>query len=111
MIGLDINTSAANAFYREIRKFSDRTKQSDIAVFYQVKIDETWDPTLVAERVYGNRNEFLVIMAAAGLDRVDKPLTQRLLKLPNEVQLQEIKRRTGFESLPELREDNQPVWV
>lgn len=65
---------------------------------YQTLPDERWDLTLVSQRVYGNRNEFLAVMAAAGLDRFDQELTERELVLPNAQRLEIIKQDTGFTS-------------
>lgn len=107
----DIQTTAAKSFYREVRLFAERTKPWQTAIFYSVLPDEAWDITLVSERVYGRRDEFLTIMAAAGLDMVDQELTQRQLVLPTEAQLYNLKRKTGFESLAEYRENYQPTWV
>lgn len=65
---------------------------------YQTLPDERWDLTLVSQRVYGNRNEFLAVMAAAGLDRFDQELTERELILPNAQRLEIIKQDTGYTS-------------
>jgi len=108
---IDTNTSAAKAFYREVRRFAERTKPWDtVAIFYDTKPDEMYDLSLVSRRIYGRRDEFLAVMAAAGLDTVDQPLTQRRLVLPNEAQLYAIKRRTGFESIAGYRENFAPTW-
>lgn len=108
---IDKNTVAAKSFYRSVREFSQRTKTWETAIFYQALPDEAWDLTLVSARVYGNRNEFLVIMAAAGLDRADMPLPQMQLILPTPQQLLTMKRKSGFESNPDLRKDFAPTWV
>jgi hypothetical protein len=110
-MSIDSNTQAAKDFYREVRKFSERTKSWQTAIFYWTKPDEIWDITLVSQRVYGNRNEFLTVMAAAGIDSSDQPLTQRQLILPTSQQLYAIKRDTGFESNPDYREDFKPTWA
>lgn len=52
--------------------------------------------TLVSRRVYGNRDESLAIMAAAGLDRYEQELTERELILPNAQRLEAIKQMTGY---------------
>jgi hypothetical protein len=108
---IDVNSQAAKAFYREVRRFSERTKPWHTAIFYDVKPDERWDITLVSERVYGRRDEYLAVMAAAGMSMVDQPLTQKRLVLPTDRQLTVLKRNTGFESVADLREDLKPVWV
>lgn len=107
---IEKNTPAARNFYKAVREFSLRTKGWETAVFYEVKPDEKFDLTLVSERVYGNRYEFLTVMAAAGLDRFDMPLSQTQLILPTQNQLNRIKRATGFESNPDLRKNFKPTW-
>lgn len=108
---IDKNTQAAKDFYREVRRFSEQTKSWQTSIIYEVKPDEAWDLTLVSQRVYGRRDEFLTIMAAAGLDMVDQPLLQQRLVLPNNAQLLAIKRQTGFESIGNYRTDFKPSWV
>lgn len=109
---LDKDTRAAKSFYREVRKFAENTKPWDTtAIFYETKPDEMYDLTLVSQRVYGRRDELLAVMAAAGLDTVDQPLPQKRIVLPNEGQLIDIKRRAGFESIDDLREDYAPTWA
>ncbi|SFK63409.1 hypothetical protein SAMN05216302_101116 [Nitrosomonas aestuarii] len=108
---IDVNSTAASSFYKEIRRISERTKPWEPAITYETKPDEVYDLTLVSQRVYGRRDEYLAVMAAAGLDMVDQPLTQRRLVLPTEGQLYAIKRRTGFESLPDNRKNYKPTWA
>lgn len=108
---LDTDTRAAKAFFREVRKFSERAKSWDTtAIFYEIRPDEIYDLSLVSKRVYGRRDEYLAVMAAAGLDTFDQPLPQKRITLPNEGQLLAIKRRTGFESIAALRENYAPIW-
>jgi hypothetical protein len=108
---IDKNPTAAKDFYKEIRQFSERTKPWQTAIFYEVKPDELLDVTLISRRVYGRRDEYLAVMAAAGMDMVDQPVPQKKLVLPNESQLYVIKRRTGFESIADYREDFAPIWA
>ena len=109
---LDKDTRAAKSFYREVRKFAENTKPWDTtAIFYETKPDEMYDMTLVSQRVYGRRDEYLTVMAAAGLDSIDQPLPQKRIVLPNEGQLIAIKRRVGFESIADLREAGAPSWA
>lgn len=108
---LDKDTRAAKSFYREVRKFSESAKPWDTtAIFYETKPDEMFDLTLVSQRVYGRRDEYLAVMAAAGIDSIDQPLRQRRIAFPNEGQLIAIKRKTGFESIANLRENGAPIW-
>lgn len=109
---LDQDTRAAKSFYREVRKFAESVKPWDAtAIYYETKPDEALDLTLVSQRVYGRRDEYLTVMAAAGLDSIDQPLPQKRIVLPNEGQLIAIKRRVGFESIADLRENGTPVWA
>lgn len=109
---IDKDTRAAAAFYRAVRKFSERAKEWDSnAVFYEIKPDERFDLSLVSRRVYGRRDEFLAVMAAAGIDSFDQPLEQKTIALPSDGELLRIKRETGFESIAELREDYAPMWA
>jgi hypothetical protein len=107
---IDNNSTAAKNFYKEVRRFSEVTQLWEQAIFYETKPDEVYDMTLVSQRVYGRRDEYLAVMASAGLDMVDQPLTQRRLILPTEGQLYAMKRRTGFESVAGSREDFKPTW-
>lgn len=84
-------------FYREVRQFSLTAPVWEDAVRYFTKPDERWDLTLVAFRVYGSRDEYLAVMAAAGLDRLDQELTERELVLPTPGRLALIKDQTGYQ--------------
>lgn len=108
---IDRNSTAAKNFYKEIRRFAERTKPWHIHISYETKPDEAFDLTLVSQRVYGRRDEYLTIMAAAGLDMVDQALPQKRLTLPTEAQLYAIKRRTGFESIADNRKNFSPTWA
>jgi hypothetical protein len=110
-VSIDVKTDAAGRFYSEIQAFSAAATDFSTVLFYQVKPDERHDLTLISERVYHNRYESLAIMAAAGLDRVDQDITERLLVLPTEAELIAIKRKTGFESRPAYRERLAPIWA
>ena len=108
---LDTDPAAAKRFYKLVRKFAETTRPWQNAIVYETKPDEVRDVTLVSRRVYGRRDEYLAVMAAAGLDVVDQPLTQRRLLLPTEGQLSAMKRAAGFESREEFREDFSPIWA
>lgn len=107
----DTDTQAAKLFYREIRQFAVTTQAWQTALYHQVLPDELWDLSTVSQRVYGRRDEFLVVLAAAGLGGFDEPLPQTVLVLPTEAQLYQIKRRCGFESMATQRNDGAPVWA
>lgn len=107
----DQDTRAAKSFYREVRTFAEQAKAWDSnVIFYETLPDEALDLSLVSSRVYGRRDEYLAVMAAAGLDTFDQPLPQRRICLPNEGALIAIKRRTGFESVDEYRQNGAPTW-
>jgi hypothetical protein len=107
----DIDSQAAKDFYKAVRLFAERTKLWELAIFHEVLLDEMWDATLISQRVYGNRDEFLTIMAAAGCDTVDQPIPQMQLVLPTLAQLYSLKRKAGFESIEANREGRKPAWV
>lgn len=83
-------------FYRAVRQFAVSTPVWGEAVRVFTLPEERWDVTLVSQRVYGNRDEALTIMAAAGLDRFDQELTERELVLPTAERLEQIKKATGY---------------
>lgn len=87
---------ATAAFVKAVRRFSVQTPDWGSAVRYETKPDERHDITLIAERVYGDRNEFMVIFAAAGLDTLEQVIPEQRLVLPTRAQLQAIKRDTGY---------------
>jgi hypothetical protein len=88
-------TASAN-FIKAVRTFSVQTPSWGTALRYSTLPDERYDITLVAERAYGDRAEFLAIFAAAGMDTMEQLLPEQLLILPTYAQLQTIKRQTGF---------------
>lgn len=88
----------ASRFYRAVRQFSLAAPVWGDVIRYFTKPDERWDLTLVSQRVYGNRDEYLTVMAAAGLDRFNQELTERELVLPSLERLELIKQETGFTS-------------
>ena len=90
-------------FYAAVRRFAASTPVWGTAIRYFTKPDERYDLTLVSQRVYGNRDEALAIMAAAGLDSIDQELTERNLVLPTPDQLAAIKADTGYQKPPAIR--------
>ena len=82
--------------YRLVRDFAIKTKPWETAIRYYTKPDERKDLTLVSQRVYGRRDEFLTIMAAAGLDSVENVLPEQLLTLPTDAALTAFKERAKF---------------
>lgn len=109
-MSVDKNSQAARVFWRKVRAFSQSAKPWQSAIYYDTRPDERWDITLVSQRVYGRTDEFLAVMAAAGMDTIDQPLEQKRLVLPTDSQLRQLKREAGFESRPEFRESGKPTW-
>ena len=83
-------------YYQLIRDFALSVKPYESAIRYQVKPDEHFDLTLISERVYGNRDDYLAVMAGAGLDSVEDKIPDQLLVLPTLLQLNNFKRLAGF---------------
>lgn len=109
---IDRDTCAAADFYRRVRRFAESATgwQSNV-IFHEITPDETRDFTLVSRRVYGRRDEYLAVMAAAGVDMIDQELPAgEVIRLPNEEMLLRIKRETNFESQSDLRENFEPIW-
>jgi len=111
MSAIDKDTGAANRFYRAVRDFALRTKMWEQAIWHEVTPDEVMDPTLISQRVYGRRDEYLAVMAAAGISSPDVGIPMVRLTLPTEGQLMQIKRMAGFESIAEYRNSGAPVWA
>lgn len=108
---IDTQSQAARAFYREVADFAARATSTTPALRYWVTPSDIRDATMISQRVYGRRDEYLAVVAAAGVNTLEEPIPQRELVLPTEQRLAEIKRRTGFESREELREGFGPIWV
>lgn len=86
-------------FYRAVRQLAvSAPAWSADVVRYFPHPDEEYDLTLISQRVYGNRDEYLTVMAAAGLDRFDQPLPMQGIVLPTKAALERIKKQTGFSS-------------
>ncbi|WP_313453360.1 hypothetical protein [Stutzerimonas nitrititolerans] len=89
----------ASKFYRAVREFAvTEPTWSTARLVIQTLPSERRDLTLVSQRVYGNRDEFLAVMAAAGLTRFDDILNEQQLVLPTRERLAQIKQQTGFKS-------------
>lgn len=100
---IETQTPSCALMYRYVRDFAAKTKPWQSAIRYQTKPDERFDLTLVSQRVYGRRDEYLVVMAAAALDSVEQELTERLLVLPTESQLTNMKERALYVNLTKDR--------
>lgn len=100
---IEKNTASVAAFYRLVRDFAERTPVWAQAIRYQTKPDERWDMTLISRRVYSRVDEFIAVMASAGLDSVEQEVPEQLLVLPTEAQLREMKQVAGYVNDPEAR--------
>lgn len=87
---------AAANFVKAVRAFAVQTPEWSSAIRYFTKPDERTDITLIAERVYGDRSQFMAVFAAAGMDTLEQVLEEQRLVLPTYSQLQLIKRQTGY---------------
>ena len=107
------DTRPARAFWQAVRSFALRAASRPWldALVYDTQPDERTDATLISARVYGRRDEYLAVMAAAGVSTTAEPITERRLYLPTESRLSELKRATGFESRADLLDDGVPVWA
>lgn len=102
-MSLEDQTPSTAMFYKMVRNFALRTRPWQTAIRYQTKPDERSNLPLVSQRVYGRRDEFLAVMAAAGLDSVEQVMSERLLTLPTEGQLKAFKDRARFNNLAKDR--------
>jgi len=97
--------------FRAVRRFSQVTQDWETAVRYMTLPDERFDLTKVSARVYGTRDESLVIQAAAGLDSPELELTERRLVLPTADQLAAMKKAAGYDLAPSPRATDAPAYV
>ena len=99
----EVNTSAVAIFYQLVRQYALATPAWAVTQSYQTKPDERWDMTLASRRVYGIPDEFLTIMAAAGLDSVEQEMPEQLLILPDAATLQSFKTQAKFVNISDQR--------
>lgn len=83
-------------FVALVREFAQNSPIGTLSIRYFTKPDERLDMTLASNRVYGNREEGITIMAAAGLDSVESILNEQLLVLPTLEQLLALKKKAGI---------------
>lgn len=107
---LDQNTQAARVFFKKVANYVKTAKPWDNIMTYEIKPDEYVDATLISRRVYKTSDEFLTVMACAGIDSFDDGFKQGTLILPNLMQLNKLKREAGFESIHGNRRDGKPRW-
>ncbi len=85
-----------NTYYNAIRSHVDllaRRGRYDRLVKWQVGADEIHDPTLIAQRVYGNRDYADIVMICAGTNRIGQPLPKRMIFLPLATSVMAIRRQ------------------
>lgn len=95
---IEKNAMACNRFLMLVRDFIARIKPYHTAIRYDVRPDDVRDITKISQKVYGTRNEYLAVMAAAGLSTVDQPVKIQTLILPTFEQLLALKKKAGFEN-------------
>lgn len=104
---IEKNSLSCARLVQLVGDFSATIQDWETAIRYQTKPDEIRDITLVSQRVYGSRNEYLVIMGAAGLSTLDEPLLEQLLILPTMDQLRKLKKQAGYENNKNARDFNK----
>mgnify|MGYP006885965072 CR=1 FL=1 len=70
-----------------------RRARTDKLIVWDIGTDEVHDPTLIAYRVYNNRDDADIIMMCAGTNRIGEPLPNRRIYLPLPINLAELKRQ------------------
>ena len=60
---------------------------------HSIGADEINDPTLIAQRVYGNRYDYDVVIICAGTNAIWQPLPQTDIYLPTPTQLFALKKK------------------
>ena len=84
-----------NTYHNDVRSQIDllvRRARTDKLIVWNVGADEVHDPTLIAYRVYGNRDDADIVMLCAGTNRIGEALPRRTIYLPLPASLMQIKR-------------------
>lgn len=84
-----------NSYYNAIRASVDllvRRSRTDKLIVWDVGHDEIHDPTLIAYRAYGNRDDADIVMLCAGTNRIGEALPNKRIYLPLPASLAQIKR-------------------
>lgn len=84
-----------NIYLNAVRSHVDllvRRSRTDKLIVWDVGVDETHDPTLIAHRIYSNRDDADVVMVCAGTNRIGEALPNRRIYLPLPVSLAQLKR-------------------
>lgn len=85
-----------NIYLNAVRSHVDtlyRRGRIDSLVYHDIGADEQTDPTLVAHRVYGRRDDVDVVMLCAGTNRIGEQLPLGRIYLPNAAILMQLKRQ------------------
>lgn len=76
-----------NEYHNAIRTYVEQEKHrailSDGLLLYQTEEDETYDHTLVSQRVYGSRQHHDVVRVCLGLSFPHEPVPQGLFFFPD----------------------------
>lgn len=84
-----------NIYLNAVRTHVDllvRRSRTDKLIVWDIGTDEVHDPTLIAHRIYGNRDDADVIMICAGTNRIGESLQRRTIFLPAPASLTSLKR-------------------
>lgn len=84
-----------NIYLNAVRTHVDllvRRSRTDKLIVWDIGTDEVHDPSLIAHRVYGDRDNADVIMLCAGTNRIGEPLPRRTIFLPMPASLAQLKR-------------------
>lgn len=84
-----------NIYLNAVRSHVDllvRRGRTDKLIVWDIGTDETRDPTLIAYRAYGNRDNADVVMLCAGTNRIGEALPNKRIYLPLPASLAQIKR-------------------
>lgn len=84
-----------NIYLNAVRTHVDllvRRARTDKLIVWDIGTDEVHDPSLVAYRAYGNRDDADVVMLCAGTNRIGEALPNKRIYLPLPASLAQIKR-------------------
>ena len=84
-----------NIYLNAVRTHVDllvRRARTDKLIVWDIGHDEEHDPTLIAHRVYANRDDADVVMLCAGTNRIGEALPRRTIFLPAPASLAALKR-------------------
>ena len=84
-----------NIYLNAVRLHTDlliRRGRTDKLIVWDVGADEVHDPTLIAYRAYGNRDDADIVMLCAGTNRIGETLPSNRIYLPLPASLAQMKR-------------------